>query len=92
VGQVQKAGIITNGQYILLDGKRSKGDSAKQVQGVESKHHENPEIYDNLVQVFLSCSKKTKRRTVLGASRTNAGVQPLKRNLGPSSLSERVST
>ena len=37
-------------------------------------------------------SKKTKRRTVLGPRRTKAGVQPLKRNFGPSSLNDCIST
>ena len=37
-------------------------------------------------------SKNTKRRTVFGPRRINAGVQPLKRNLGPSSRNDRVKT
>jgi hypothetical protein len=37
-------------------------------------------------------SKKTNNRTVLGASRMNAGVQPLKTNIGPSSRRDRTST
>lgn len=37
-------------------------------------------------------SKNTKRRTVFGPKRINAGVQPLKRNFGPSSRKDRVKT
>ena len=37
-------------------------------------------------------SKKTNISTVLGPRRMNAGVQPLKRNFGPSSRSDRWST
>jgi len=45
-----------------------------------------------LFQPFLSCSKNTNNKTVLGPSRMNAGVQPLKRTLGPSSRMEVVRT
>ena len=37
-----------------------------------------------IIQTILT-SRKTKSNTVFGPRRMNAGVQPLKRNLGPSS-------
>jgi len=48
------------------------------------------EDFVNEVQPFLSCSKKTNNSTVFGANRTNAGVHPLNKNMGPSFRNERV--
>ena len=49
-------------------------------------------IASEVGQTRVLTSRKTKSRTVFGPRRMKAGVQPLKRNLGPSARKELTKT